>query len=229
MPQQLQVCWQGGEPRPVLGTSSAPGPGSRHRFCTQGLQSGSATDPQTDSGASDGYLSPLDSHGLWEAFRASGYRAVPDFSYPDLEMDLPTLRQDLLALPVEDVEHQEVKALLWEKQRELDRQIELVELRGTSGFLPASIDLWGDAEMDLLECAHDLLAALPVATSSQKRARCQEVCIEAERQIEEYQRRDPEFASRVHVVKDLSAKLMVSKGDLHVAADIDVPADQVPP
>lgn len=172
-------------------------------------------------------LSPLDTRGLWRVFHANGYRRLPVFQYPAVDPDMHRLRRRLLALPVEDVEHKELQALLWEKQRELDRRIELVELRDTSGFLPASIDLWGTAEPDLVACAEDLLGDVDPPEASGETAGCEQVCAEAARQLEAYRGLDPSFPATVSVVEDLNAKLMVSRGNLVVAEDILVEAAQV--
>lgn len=108
-------------------------------------------------------------------------------------------------------------------------QVELIELRDTRGFLPASIDLWGAVEAELLECAETILAGTGEPQLPSAVAGCAEVCEEAERQLTDYRRRDPRFASQVIVVEDLSARLMVSRGDLYVDRGIEVAADQVAP
>lgn len=174
-------------------------------------------------------LSPLDTRDLWQQFRDNGCRHMPAYRYPELDFDLKALRRELLSVPVEQVERNDLSALFWEKQRQLDQQIELVALRGSDGFLPASIDLWGDAEPDLVEAARDVLNALPDETPRGALAGHEDVLREAERQLAGYRRRQPDFQPRVVVVPDLSAKLMVSRGDLYVAEDIAVPQAQVAP
>ncbi len=59
-------------------------------------------------------------------------------------------------MPVEDIESPLLQGLLAEKQRELDRQIELVRLRGTDGFVNASIDLFGGVEAGLKAVAREI-------------------------------------------------------------------------
>jgi hypothetical protein len=95
-------------------------------------------------------LSPIGNQALWNAFEDSGRTAIPPLRYIDLELDLHEARERLHALPVEEVESPLLSGLLAEKQRELERQIELVRLRDTDGFINASLDLFGGVEPRLL-------------------------------------------------------------------------------
>ncbi|MDQ3617412.1 MAG: DUF1704 domain-containing protein, partial [Pseudomonadota bacterium] len=88
-------------------------------------------------------LSPIHNDALWKSFQDSRRTHVPPLEYNDLDIDLHATRETLLDLPMEEIESPVLQGLLSEKQRELDRQIELVRLRGTDGFINASIDLFG--------------------------------------------------------------------------------------
>ena len=103
-------------------------------------------------------LTPVNIDEIWDGFQASAFRAMPDSEFGDgLEQDAPGLRSELFELPVREIENDLVQALLLEKQRELDRQIELVRMRGKDGFILASLDLFGSVSERLLETALDLL------------------------------------------------------------------------
>jgi uncharacterized protein (TIGR02421 family) len=174
-------------------------------------------------------LSPLHSQALWRGFEQSRYTAVPAATYPPVDPDLPEVRRRLLDLPVEDVELPAVKALLWEKQREIDRQIELIRLRNSPGLLVASIDFWGDAEHELVAAAREILETLGNHTPDGASSGCESVYAEARRQMAVYRERDPRFASTIVIDPNLSSKLMVSRGHLHIAKSIEVPHVQVEP
>jgi uncharacterized protein (TIGR02421 family) len=174
-------------------------------------------------------LSPLHGQALWRGFEQSRYTTVPAATYPPVDPDLPEIRRALLDLPVEDVELPAVKALLWEKQREIDRQIELIRLRGSPGLLVASIDFWGVAEHELLAAAREILDSLGDHAPPEASAGCDPVYAEARRQMTLYRERDPRFASTIVIDPNLSSKLMVSRGHLHIAKSIEVPLVQVEP
>src|SRR5690606_578333 len=103
-------------------------------------------------------LSPIGNDALWQAFQDSGRTRIPPLQYIDLETDLAAARARLQALPVQDIESPLLSGVLAEKQRELERQIELVRMRGTDGFINSSLDLFGGVEPRLLTLADEILA-----------------------------------------------------------------------
>src|SRR5690606_42098252 len=102
-------------------------------------------------------LNPLGSDALWDEFDASGRVHVSPLRYAESALDLDAMRRRLLALPVQAIASPLLAGVLSEKQRELDRTIELLRLRGTDGFIAASIDLFGGVEAGLLEVANRIL------------------------------------------------------------------------
>ena len=170
-------------------------------------------------------VTPRDVDSTWKQFAASEYEREPQFVYPVIEVDLGALRKRLLALPLGKVEDPLIEALLAEKQREVDRHLTLLDLRGTSGFLQASLDLFGDADEDLVELAGqilDLLGSAPRHPSSPLLAG--EVLTRVRQELEEYVRRVPDFPLEVVVCDELVAGMMVSQGVLYIDRDLVVPA-----
>jgi uncharacterized protein (TIGR02421 family) len=174
-------------------------------------------------------LSPLHGQGLWRAFEKSGFTRMPDLTYPPLDPELPEIRQRLLSLPVDAVELPAVAALLWEKQREIDRQIELIRLRNSPGLLVASVDFWGEADFELVHSAESLLAALGGHHPTGENVGCDPVYAAAKRHLALYRAIDARFASTIVVDPNLSSKLMVSRGHLHIAKSIELPLNQLEP
>lgn len=176
-------------------------------------------------------LSPLHSDRLWEAFQDSGYRKWLEPEYPPIDATLPALRRRLHELQITEIEEPEIQALLWEKQREVDRQIELLYLRNTPGLLIASIDLWGDAEHDLVSDADAILRALlddPADQSADApQADCYAVYQAARAELDAFHDQDRRFNANIVIDDDLHSKLMVSSGTLHIARNLQVSADQV--
>ena len=173
-------------------------------------------------------VSPLDTDKLWEEFRAGGCRRAPRFRYRQLEVDIAATRERLLALPVREIEHPVFEALLAEKQRELDRHLELMELRGTDGFLQASIDLFGDAAPDLhAEALHILDAVDADGGSPGERVDTAHVVAAAEAQFRHYCELCPDFPAEVEISDDITAGLMVSRGKLLVAESLRLPRERL--
>ena len=97
-------------------------------------------------------VTPFDTQQLWEDFKAAGCRGTPRFRYPGPGIDIASTRELLLGLPIREIEEPVFKALLSEKQRELDRQLELVGesvgylARGVGPRLPVKGDI-GDSDL----------------------------------------------------------------------------------
>jgi uncharacterized protein (TIGR02421 family) len=174
-------------------------------------------------------LSPVHNQAMWQAFRDSGYRSIPPMQYAERELDLHGLREELLALPIEDIEEPLVDSLLREKQRELDRQLELIRLRGKPGFHQASIDLFGDVPARLKQAARAIMASAPPGHTLPHDVGLDEVVDAAERELAWYRERVEGFSSEVIVDDDLNSLLMVSRGRLHVAGDIRIARSRVDP
>lgn len=173
-------------------------------------------------------VTPLHTEALWETFRDGGCSVAPRFTYPDPGIDIDAARRSLIALPIHEIEEPVFMALLAEKQRELDRQLELVELRETEGFLQASIDLFGIAAPALYaEARHILEAVPPDKQSPGDFVGLQHVTEAALRQFAYYRRRCPDFSAQVRPTTDIAAGFMVSNGDLYVSRQVRVPRDRL--
>lgn len=174
-------------------------------------------------------LSPIRNEALWRAFEASGHRTIPPLSYIDLDLDLHAARERLLALPVEDIESPLLSGLLSEKQRELDRQIELIRLRGTDGFVNASIDLFGSIEPPLLALAEEILRNVQPCARLQADAGVDQVVAAVEDELARYREQSDDFGCEVIIDPDLSSMMMVSHGRFYVDANIRLPHARVQP
>jgi uncharacterized protein (TIGR02421 family) len=174
-------------------------------------------------------LSPIQNEVMWEAFAASGHREVPPLRYIDLEVDLHAARERLQALPVEDIESPLLSGLLAEKQRELERQVELVRLRDTDGFLNASLDLFGGVDPPLLALAGEILEH-PGHDAALEADAGIDVFMEAvEDELAWYRTQSPGFDVDVVVDTDLGSLMMVSHGTLYVDGDLRIPRARVQP
>ncbi|MBM9595876.1 tyrosine/phenylalanine carboxypeptidase domain-containing protein [Roseitranquillus sediminis] len=174
-------------------------------------------------------LSPTGNHERWEAFRASGYRSAPALTYPPLHCEPRTLRRRLRELPLEEIDHALVGELLREKSRELDRQVDLVELRGTDGFVQASVALFGAPDPALLADADEILAEVPEREQAAAEAGAADLVRAAEEEREAYRAQHDGFDFAIHVVDDLNSSLMVNRGELLIDAETRVPRARVAP
>ncbi len=175
-------------------------------------------------------LTPVNMDEIWDGFQASSFRTMPDSRYGEgLDRDAPVLRSELFDLPVRKIENPLIEALMLEKQRELDRQIELVRMRGKDGFILASIDLFGHVSERLLQTALDLLETVPILAPDKEDVGVTEVCDAARSAIARYRKRAPDFRCEVVVDPTPGTAMYVSAGDFHVAHDYRTSRHRVKP
>ena len=163
-------------------------------------------------------LSPVGNEAMWHDFAESGYAEEPVLRYAEARSDLSALRRQLLALPVGQVEEPAILALLREKQRELDRQLELVSLRDTDGFIPASIDLFGEADPDLIRTARLILDTVEREPVGEQGATAADLIEASRAEMDGYRAADPTFSAEIREQADVAGFLMVNHGDLYVSS-----------
>ena len=174
-------------------------------------------------------LTPLGTDQLWEEFEASGRTRVPPLRYATPVLDMDAMEKRLGELPVDRIESPLLRGVLAEKQRELERMIELVRLRGTDGFVTASIDLFGGVEAGLLKLADTILAE--VGGSEPLTADCgvDAVVAAVEDEVAWYRERAPDFGLEITVDADIGSLMMVSHGRLYLDADLRLPGARLQP
>ena len=174
-------------------------------------------------------LTPLGTDALWDDFEASGHARVAPLRYAEPSLDLDAMRQRLHELPVARIESPLLEGVLAEKQRELDRMIELVRLRGTDGFVAASIDLFGGVEAGLLALAEDILASVGNSEPLAADAGVDAVLAAVEDEVAWYRERAPDFNLDVVVDADIGSLMMVSHGRLYLDAQLRLPHARLQP
>lgn len=174
-------------------------------------------------------LNPLGTDALWREFDASGRQRVSALRYADPVLDLDAIRRRLLALPVERIESPLLADVLAEKQCDLARTIELVRLRGTGGFVDASIELFGGVEPELLALARRLLDAVQPGEPLEADTGVDAVVSAVEDEVAWYRERAPDFELDVVVNADVGSLMMVSHGRLYLDAELRLPQARLQP
>ncbi|WP_165967302.1 tyrosine/phenylalanine carboxypeptidase domain-containing protein [Luteimonas aestuarii] len=174
-------------------------------------------------------LNPLGTDALWQEFDASRRRHVSPLRYADPVVDLTALRRRLLDLPVDEIESPLLAGVLAEKQRELDRTIELVRLRGTDGFIGASIDLFGGVEAGLLALARQILADVGSGDPLPADTGVDAVVAAVEEEVDWYRTQAPDFELEVVVNADVGSLMMVSHGKLYLDLHLRLPDARLQP
>ena len=176
-----------------------------------------------------GRLTPTNIDAVWTGFCESGFKQAPAFTYAPLPENLTEMRRDLLSLHFHDFDSPMFEALLIEKQRELDRQLELIRFRDQPGFVLASLDLFGNVAHNLLEAARTIRDTVPILDAGPRDADADAVIACAETEMEAYRSRSADFRQKVVKNPNAGTQLVTVQGDLHVACDYAVERSRIIP
>ena len=176
-----------------------------------------------------GRLTPTNIEQIWTDFRDSGFKKTPPFQYGPLPGNLTEMRHDLLSLHFHDFDSPMFEALLIEKQRELDRQIELIRFRDQPGFVLTSLDLFGNVAPGLLEAARNIRDTVPMIDAGPRDADCSAVMRCAEEEMAAYRERSDDFRYKAVKNPNPGTQLVTVQGDLHVACDYEVESARILP
>jgi uncharacterized protein (TIGR02421 family) len=164
-------------------------------------------------------VSPTNLSEQWRAFRKHNYCRSPRFQYREMP-DHATQRDELKNLLTDEIEHPLLKSLLVEKQLELSRLLDLIQLRGTSGFLQQSIALFGEAEPALVAKAKAILEVQHGRETITICIGADEFVKAANTELDYYRSHCKDFDATVKISEHIAAGVMVVDGQLVVAADL---------
>ncbi len=165
-------------------------------------------------------VTPHNVDDAWQVFRRSGYSDGPRFRYRPVPVEPSRLKQQLFKIDLDSIGDPVLFQLFYEKQLELDRQISLLQDRGTRRFLYGSLQLYGGVSDDLCAVAETILDNYPepvhgIAKESYYSAK--EIAARATREIEKYRKLYPEITAKVVIADDVSG-VLVSRGDIYIGA-----------
>jgi uncharacterized protein (TIGR02421 family) len=170
-------------------------------------------------------LTPVDLLEARRAFEADG--RSPTLHYRPLEDDPRLAAKRLAEVAVDAVTDPTLASLLLAKQRELALQLDMLACRGSEGFLPLSIELYGTVSARLLKEAEAILAGVPAPGLEQGPwLDAEAVAKAAQRELDLYRSFAPDLESHVEV-REGSTGVMVSNGDVLVAPTAKVAVGRI--
>jgi uncharacterized protein (TIGR02421 family) len=139
------------------------------------------------------------------------------------------LKRRLFDIEIERIEDVTLSRLCWQKQEELDRQLTALRDIGTRHFLYSSIQLYGNADDDLVELAEDILRLAPASslTHTDDYAGADEIAAAAREHLDYYQQRLNDFKARIEICDHIASGIMVSKDCLFIADTAHLRRDRI--
>jgi uncharacterized protein (TIGR02421 family) len=170
-------------------------------------------------------VTPVDLIGVRRRFVDDG--EAPEFSYRPLEDDVAVVADRLAKVATQTVEDATLSHLVRAKQREVALQLEMLRCRGSSDFLPLSIELYGAVSPSLLAAAEQLLDEIDVpARDGQQALDAITFARRVETELDRYRAVFPEIEVRVDV-RDDGTGVLFTNGDLLIASTARVPISRV--
>jgi uncharacterized protein (TIGR02421 family) len=165
-------------------------------------------------------VTPVNSTEQWHKFQENKYRKIPDFSYRLISLDPEIEKRKLYQVRLENIEHPTLAFLLREKRMELEKQLIMLEERGTSNFMHTSQSIFGKVQDDLKSAAAALLNdELPNEENEYETLGAVAFARAAEAELDKYRPYFPGLNLTVKI-KDNVNGLIVSGPELSIGKDL---------
>ncbi|MDO5676237.1 MAG: DUF1704 domain-containing protein [Propionibacteriaceae bacterium] len=169
-------------------------------------------------------ITPIDAEDVKDAFLA-GDVDDPEFTYRDYVIEPEVLQTVLHSIDVSRVQDATVGALLRNKHRELDLQLQMLRCRDTPDFRDLSIELFGGVHKDLLTAAESILARVDATAWSGDRLDAEAFLALANEELDYYRALEPSVDIHAEIRPD-STGVMVSDNLLLIGPEASVAGDR---
>lgn len=169
-------------------------------------------------------VAPSNIKEIRKNFFESKFQKLPEYHYRLLPIDPDILKRELYNLRLEDIEDPAIAFLFRDKREELDRQITMLNERGTKDFFYNSIRLYKGLDHGLQETALEILQEVPEKEEpvESEAVSAQEFRQMAEMEFEYLRKQYPAFDGKIHVRDDVNV-MMVSQGELFIPEETQIP------
>ncbi|MEO6638938.1 MAG: flavohemoglobin expression-modulating QEGLA motif protein, partial [Ginsengibacter sp.] len=172
-------------------------------------------------------VTPVNTSIEWENFQKNNFSKTPHFTYRLISLDPEIEKRNLFDIPIENIEHPTLAFLLRDKRMELEKQLIMLEERGTKKFLHTSQSIYGDIDEELKNAAISLLNdEVPNEQTEFSRVNAVDFACAAQAELEKYREQFPQLDLRVKVKDDVSG-LIVSATELSIGKDLTISAERV--
>lgn len=165
-------------------------------------------------------IAPVNISALRADFFNNGLKKIGTYHYRLLPVDPDILKRSLYQLDIHEIDDPALAYIYDEKREELDNELTMLKERGSKNFFYSSIRMYKDVPDALLNEAKLILEKIPEnhVEADSLRMDAHDFQKLAEREFEYFRREAPDYASKVHIRKDINI-MMVEKGELFLPAD----------
>ena len=161
---------------------------------------------------------PVNSTSEWKKFKKNNFQKNPSFNYRLIALDPEKKKRQLYDLPIDQVTDPTISFILRDKRLEIEKQLTMLEERGTDNFRFIGESLYGKIEDNVLEAAEAILKQYPKGDDRKdmRRFDCHEFAERAKMEMDYYQELFPDIKLSLEIRKDV-AGIMVSKSELMIS------------
>ncbi len=169
-------------------------------------------------------ITPIHTSKTWKEFSKNKFQKEPHFFYRLLPVDPEALKKQLYQIPVEDIYDPILASIYRGKRDELDKEITLLQERGTASFMYTGLRLYGPVTKELLDLAEGLLVTLPnnVEDTDREMIDCHQFRDMAEKELTAYKKELPNIKYKIQIREDVNS-LMVAGSNLYIGKNTSIP------
>lgn len=170
---------------------------------------------------------PVNSNEEWTNFKKNEFEIIPEFKYRLISLDPELEKRKLYNIPIDEVDDPTIAFILRGKRLEIEKQLTMLEERGTKNFRFVGESLYGVIKKDVLQQAKHILKVYPKReeVKSKERYNCYEFAAHAQKEIDYYKTKFPHLDLGLEIRNDV-AGIMVSKSKLLINDEINMDANR---
>jgi uncharacterized protein (TIGR02421 family) len=168
-------------------------------------------------------VTPVNATSEWLRFRDGGFEECPSFNYRLITIDPEQIKRRLYDIPIELVEDPTLAFIFREKRLEIEKQLTMLEERGTDSFRFLSESLYGRLQDKVVEAADTILETFATdnVEIGKERMNCTQFARRARYEISSYQPEFPNVNFKLEIREDISG-IMVSNEKLLIGRDLSI-------
>ncbi len=162
-------------------------------------------------------VAPVNIQNIKKTFFESNYEKVENYHYRLLPIDPSLLKRRLYNLRIDEINDPAMNYIFNEKREELDKQITMLNERGSKNFFYNSIRLFKGVDNELCAQAQQILDKIPPEGKTDKSdVRDANYFHDlAHQEFNKFKQQDSKFDCKVHLRDDVNI-MMVSHGELYI-------------
>jgi uncharacterized protein (TIGR02421 family) len=172
-------------------------------------------------------VTPVNSTEEWKIFKDNKFTKPPKFTYRLISLDPEIEKRKLFNISLENVDHPTLAFLLRDKRLELEKQLIMLEERGTKRFLHTSRSIFGEVDEVVKNCAISILNnGLANEQYENKTVNAETFAQHADQELHKYRPYFSDLNLRVKI-KDNVNGLIVSGPELSIGKNLNISASRM--